>query len=135
MMYIGVDFDGTIVDHNRHGMLGTPVPGAIKWMKKWLELDARLILFTMRADNSEYFNRPVLTEAVDYLNNNGISLFGVNTNPTQSEWTSSPKVWAHVYIDDIAFGCPLIHPEGFVTACVDWSIVGPSVVEMLKRNI
>ena len=34
--------------------------------------------------------------------------FGVNENPTQHEWTSSPKVYGHIYIDDAALGAPLV---------------------------
>ena len=34
-------------------------------------------------------------------------LFGVNQNPTQQEWTQSPKAYAQVYIDDAALGAPL----------------------------
>ena len=50
--------------------------------------------------------------------------FGVNENPTQHTWTESPKPYAHMYIDDAAFGCPLIFndeisPRGYV----NWQIV------------
>jgi len=59
MMYIGVDVDGTIVDHNNNGTLGTPVPEAIRWMKEWIKLEAKLILFTLRVDFGKEFGRPV----------------------------------------------------------------------------
>ena len=38
---ICVDFDGTIVDH-AYPHVGVSNPGAIEWMKKWIELDAKL---------------------------------------------------------------------------------------------
>jgi predicted HAD superfamily phosphohydrolase YqeG len=120
-MFICVDFDGTIVDH-QYPEIGQPVPNALKWLKTFNEQGANIILFTMRSDEKK--KRPVLTEAVDYLKANGIKLFAVNENPTQASWTNSPKAYGHFYIDDSAVGCPLIHPEGFSRPCVDWEKIG-----------
>jgi hypothetical protein len=128
-MYIWVDFDGTIVDH-RFPEIGPPVPGALEWMSKFQSAGARLILFTMRSDGGRSGN--VLTAAVGYLQENGIELYGINKNPTQVHWTNSPKAYGQLYIDDAAFGCPLIQPEGFQRPCVDWETVGPVVMEMLE---
>ena len=126
-MFICVDFDGTIVDH-RYPEIGQPVPGAVKWLKLLHRQGARLILFTMRSDGGVAGN--ALTDALDYLRSEGVELFAVNENPGQQEWTSSPKVYADVYIDDSAFGCPLIRPTGFARPCVDWNEVGPAVEHM-----
>lgn len=123
-MFVCVDFDGTIVDH-RFPDMGEPVPGAIKWLKRLNSYGVKIILFTMRSD-SEMF-KTALTEAVEYLERNGVILFAVNKNPNQLSWTTSPKAYAHLYIDDSAFGCPLIHPKGFSRPCVDWNKVGPKV--------
>ncbi len=125
-MYIGLDFDGTVVDH-RYPEIGEPVPGAIKWLKRFQRSGARIILFTMRSNSRD---TGYLTEAVLYLEKNGIRLFGVNRNPDQDEWTTSPKAYAHIYIDDSGFGCPLVQPKGFARPCVDWKIVGPQVEHM-----
>jgi len=127
-MYICIDFDGTIVDH-RFPDIGPPVPKALEWMYKFQDAGAKLILFTMRSDGSS--SGDALARAVHYLEENGISLYGVNHNPSQVHWTSSPKAYGQIYIDDAAFGCPLIHPEGFQRPCVDWDIVGPGVMEKL----
>jgi len=129
-MYICVDFDGTIVDH-RFPEIGPPVPGALEWMARFQSAGARLILFTMRSDGSR--SGSVLTDAVNYLQSKGIQLYGINQNPTQVHWTSSPKAYGQLYIDDSAFGCPLIQPEGFQRPCVDWAIVGPGVMKMLEE--
>ena len=44
--------------------------------------------------------------------------------PTGIElWTTSPKAFAHVYIDDAAYGCPLLHPPGFHRPCVNWAAI------------
>ena len=125
-MYIGLDFDGTVVDH-RYPEIGEPVPGAIKCLKRFQRSGARIILFTMRSNSCD---TGYLTEAVRYLEKNGIRLFGVNRNPDQDEWTTSPKAYAHIYIDDSGFGCPLVQPKGFARPCVDWKIVGPQVEHM-----
>jgi len=126
-MYICLDFDGTVVDH-RYPEIGPPVPHAIPWLKKLLRCNAKLILFTMRSDSEK--NGPLLSEAVDYLPGNGITLYGVNRNPEQDRWTSSPKAYGEVYVDDAAFGCPLVQPKGFARPCVDWKKVGPQLEHM-----
>ena len=127
-MYICIDFDGTIVDH-RFPEIGPPVPGALEWLGKFQAAGGRLILFTMRSDGGS--NGSVLTDAVNYLQGNGIQLYGINQNPTQVHWTNSPKAYGQVYIDDSAFGCPLKQPDDFQRPCVDWDVVGPGVMKML----
>jgi len=92
-MYIAVDFDGTIVDH-AYPNIGKPVPGAIKWLKRYQELGAKLILFTVRSNDDTL---RYLDDAVEYLKNNGIELFGANVNPDQIHFSSSPKVFADLY--------------------------------------
>lgn len=126
-MYICVDFDGTIVDH-RYPDIGGPVPGAIEWLKRLQQCGGRLILYTMRADDQ---GRQLLSEAVHYLYNEGVYLYGINRNPDQDSWTSSPKAYGELYIDDAAFGCPLIFPRNFARPCVDWKKVGPAVENIL----
>jgi hypothetical protein len=123
-MYICVDFDGTVVDH-RYPDIGRPAPEAIEHLKDWVAKGAKIILFTMRSGEE-------LAEAAQYLKKAGVELFGVNRNPTQDKWTESPKAYGQLYVDDAAFGCPLIQPIGFARPCVDWSIVGPQVAERLK---
>jgi hypothetical protein len=61
-------------------------------------------------------------------------LFGINENPTQKSWTASPKVYAHIYIDDAALGCPLT-TDSFVTKpYVDWSEVEKQLIKMELIN-
>lgn len=126
-MYLCIDFDGTIVDH-RYPDIGEPVPGAIQWLKRLHKCGGRIILFTMRSDEP---GRMLLTDAVDYLRREGVELYGINRNPDQDTWTSSPKAYGELYIDDAAFGCPLIFPRKFARPCVDWKKVGPQVEHML----
>ena len=102
-------------------------------MTKFQKAGAKLILFTMRSDGGK--NSDALNQAVTYLKENGIHLYGVNKNPTQVLWTSSPKAYGQIYIDDAAFGCPLIQPDGFQRPCVDWEIVGPGVMEKLTKQV
>ena len=59
----------------------------------------KIILWTMRSGDT-------LQAAVDYLTAAGIELYGINMNPDQ-HWSTSPKAYCHVYIDDAALGCPL----------------------------
>lgn len=100
-MIIGLDFDGTVVTHD-YPNIGKPIDNCLQTLKRCVNSGARICLNTMRSGDT-------LKEAVDYLIDNGIPLFGINCNPEQSEWTNSPKVYAHTYIDDAALGCPLTY--------------------------
>ena len=127
-MRIAVDFDGTIAVRQAHTGSLVPVPGAFEWMRKWQEAGAKLILWTMRSGSGGKFP---LDDAVEFCRENGIEFYGVNQGPGDREWTKSPKVFAQVYVDDAAFGCPLIHFGGH--SCVDWSVVGPTIIGKLKQ--
>lgn len=111
--FIGVDFDGTCVDH-KYPLIGDPVDEAIEVIHELMEAGHKIILYTMRSGER-------LVQAVEYLEESGVVLFAVNNNPTQIAWTASPKIYCHVYIDDAALGCPLDEPktpQGRPT--VDW---------------
>lgn len=128
---IAVDFDGTITLHE-FPKIGPACPGVFKWLKEFQRLGARLILWTMRSDGPDE-DRRVLSEAVAFCKENGVEFWGVNSNPQQHSWTCSSKQYAHLYIDDAAFGCPLVKPEeSYRRPYVDWDVVGPAVVEYIK---
>jgi hypothetical protein len=113
-MIIAIDFDGTCVTHE-FPKVGNNI-NAAPVLKKLVENGHQLILFTMRSDiinptgeDSELHleSGNYLTDAVNWFKENGIPLFGIQTNPTQHTWTTSPKAYAHLYIDDAALVCPL----------------------------
>ena len=97
-MYIAIDFDGTCVTHD-YPRIGKDI-GAIEVLKRLIKSGHKLILNTMRSGKE-------LQDAIDWFKENGIELYGANKNPSQKSWTNSPKVYAHMYIDDAALGCPL----------------------------
>ena len=97
-MYIAIDFDGTCVTHD-YPRIGKDI-NAVNVLKKLVANGHKLILNTMRSGNE-------LKEAINWFKENDIELYGANENPTQKRWTNSPKVYAHLYIDDAALGCPL----------------------------
>ena len=114
-MDICIDFDGTCVAHE-YPNIGKDI-GAVPVLKELVENGHRLILFTMRSDRKKkkkvdgqevMVEENVLTEAVQWFADNNIPLYGVQKNPTQRFWTSSPKAYGHLYIDDAALGCPLV---------------------------
>lgn len=122
-LFICVDFDGTIVKH-KYPEIGERVLHAFRVIGNLMQKGHKIILHTMRGDKE-------LKEAVKFIKGHGIKLFGINENPTQSEWTTSKKVHGHIYIDDAALGCPLAHDnEGNVF--VDWLKVE---LEFKKRGI
>jgi hypothetical protein len=130
-MYIGIDFDGTCVTHE-FPRIGKDI-GAVPVLKKLVAGGDKLILFTMRSDRRELKNehfeviRPAenyLSEAVEWFKTNGIELYGIQINPTQKEWTDSPKAYCNIYIDDASLGCPLKYNEELSSRpFVDWKEV------------
>jgi len=114
-MTIGIDFDGTCVTHE-FPLIGKDI-GAVPVLKKLVANGHQLILNTMRSDNDK---TSYLTDAVNWFKENDIPLYGINRNPRQG-WTSSPKVWADIYIDDAGLGIPLIVDLGKLY--VDWKTV------------
>jgi hypothetical protein len=115
-MKIGVDFDGTCVTHE-YPQVGRDI-GAVPVLKRLVAEGHLLILNTMRCGKE-------LQDAVDWFKENDIPLYGINEDPEQKEWTQSPKVYANLYIDDAALGCPLIVPKsaGDIRPFVDWEEV------------
>ncbi len=98
-MIIAIDFDGTCVTH-KYPIVGKEI-GAVPVIKALVDRGDKIILFTMRSGKC-------LEDAVNWFKGNNIPLFGINQNPEQHTWTSSPKPYAHIYIDDAALGVPLI---------------------------
>lgn len=111
-MYFAIDFDGTCVYHEYPGV-GNDVPFCVDTLKSLVQLGHLLILNTMRSGKE-------LDDAVQWFKSHNIPLYGINNNPTQKQWTSSPKVYANYYIDDAAVGCPLIYDSNVSRPYVDW---------------
>jgi hypothetical protein len=103
--YICVDFDGTLVTHD-YPEVGKELPGAVETCQALIADGHQLILWTMRSGKE-------LQDAVQWCFERGITLVGVNKNPTQESWTASPKAYASIYIDDLSLGCPLLFDKFF----------------------
>lgn len=116
---ICIDFDGTCVSHE-YPEIGKDI-GAIPVLKKLVANGHKLILFTMRSGKE-------LDEAAKWFEKNEITLYGVNENPTQKKWTSSPKAYGQIYIDDAALGCPLIYVKNS-RPYVNWGAVENFLIE------
>lgn len=96
-MVIAIDFDGTCVTH-AFPNVGKEI-GAADVIKALVNKGHKIILFTMR--DLEY-----LTPAIAWFEKNDIPLYGINDNPG-AKWSTSRKVYADMYIDDMALGIPL----------------------------
>lgn len=114
-MTINIDFDGTCVTHE-FPKVGKDI-GAVPVLKKLVEAGHKLILFTMRSNRPEAketgdptimdVTGMFLDDAENWFKENNIPLYGINENPTQKNWTTSPKSYAELMIDDSTLGCPL----------------------------
>ena len=112
---IAVDFDGTCVEHE-YPAIGMEVEGAVDVLRALNKRGHRIILNTMRSGEK-------LDAAVKWFRDRKVELWAVNRNPEQEEWTSSPKVYADLYIDDSALGCPIMFIDGLRKPVVKWSKV------------
>ena len=118
---IGLDFDGTVCK-NEFPEIGEPVPHALDVLRELVTARHRIVLWTVRS------GRP-LDLAVDYLRTEGIEPWGINRNPTQPEFSDSPKAHCHVFIDDRNVCMPLkrdSHPDPWV----DWLGVRHGLVDL-----
>lgn len=114
-MLIAIDFDGTCVTH-AFPEIGKDI-GAAPVLRELVGKGHKLILWTMRSNNGhlplvktdgiEMVNGDFLAQAEQWFKENNIELYAVNCNPEQKGWTTSPKCYAELYIDDAALGCPL----------------------------
>jgi hypothetical protein len=111
-MIIAVDFDGTCCTHE-YPKIGRYI-GAEPVLKALVDAGHQLILYTMRSGYK-------LEDAVNWFKQRDIPLLGANENPEQKAWTQSPKVYAHVYIDDAALGIPLCDGLKGERPFVDWA--------------
>jgi hypothetical protein len=104
-----IDFDGTCVVH-KYPELGEDI-GASPVLRELVSAGHQLILWTMRCDRDKDDHAPYghdgLTQAVKWFEDRNIPLYGINTNPTQASWTSSPKSYGTLCIDDINLGARL----------------------------
>ena len=116
-MVIAVDFDGTCVT-DEFPKVGKEI-GAAPVLKALTENGHLIVLNTMRGHYPKVEGKDVLADAIKWFEDHHIPLFGVNENPEQARWTSSPKVYAHLYIDDCALGIPLAQ-KGGRKPFVDW---------------
>ena len=131
-MIVALDFDGTLVSHE-YPSIGQDI-GAVPVLQALVANGHQLILWTMRDHHKHVCfgsidyspeivatERDCLSEAINWFVVHNIPLWGVNQNPDQN-WSSSPKAYAHIYIDDAALGVPLIRFKHRVTdkPFVDW---------------
>ena len=119
MAKIALDFDGTVCKF-QYPSIGKDI-GAVPVLKELISNGHQLVLNTMRSGQE-------LEDAVEWFKDNEIPLYGINSTPGQSTWTSSPKVYAHLYIDDAALGIPLVR-NGRERPYVNWSEVREMLIE------
>jgi hypothetical protein len=135
-MIIAVDFDGTCVVNSFPKISDNPmddVPYAAIVLRKLVSEGHKIILFTCRCDpptfvpaNTSGCGLPIeqgqyLTDAINWFTKNKIQLWGINYNPTQTYKFASCKPFADLYIDDKAFGAPLINVNG--KPAINWKKV------------
>lgn len=119
-MDIVIDFDGTCVTHD-FPKIGKDI-GAVPVLLDLVKNGHRLILFTMRSnldsvtsDDETIIAEPgnYLMQALTWFKHHNIPLWGIQRNPNQDTWTTSPKAYGQLYIDDAGIGCPLISDPSF----------------------
>lgn len=141
-MDIVLDFDGTVVTHD-FPKIGKDI-GAVPVLKELVNAGHNLILFTMRSDvkNPKSVDPFIvcksgkyLTDAVKWFEKNEIPLYGIQSNPSQHSWTSSPKAYGQLIIDDAALGIPLTLDKRLSDRLfVDWVEVRKMLRPLLEKH-
>lgn len=108
-MIIAIDFDGTCVVHD-YPRIGESI-GAEPVLRELVADGHKLILWTVRSGDG-------LAAAMQWFLDHGIILWGINKNPDQRRWSTSPKAHAHLFIDDKGLGISLLEDGS-----VDWVAV------------
>ncbi len=120
--YVALNFDGTCVEHN-YPKVGMDI-GADPWLRAAVALGAKLILYTSRCGDE-------MGEAMDWFEDHKVEVWDVNHNPDQIRFTSSKKLYAHIYVDSEALGAPMLPKTERKRPHMNWEIAGP----MLLRRI
>jgi len=120
--YVAINFDGACVEAN-FPRVGMDI-GADPWLRAAVALGAKLILDTSRDGDT-------LEAALDWFKDHKVKLWDVNKNPDQFKFTSSPKLYAHIYVYAEALGAPMVPRTREKRAHINWDLAGP----MLLRRI
>lgn len=129
-MIIAVDFDGTIVEH-RYPEIGKEIPFAVASIKKLIEENHRLILWSVREGE-------LLDEAVEWCRKKGIVFYAVNKDipdEEEGEKNFSRKIKADLFIDDRNVGglpdwgmiYDMIHNKKTFEECIEDRLDNPEV--------
>lgn len=114
-MIIAIDFDGVCVS-NEYPQVGLDI-GAVPVLLDLVAKGHKLVLLTNRDGQG-------LTDAENWFRAYGVPLYAINRNPLQWKFSKSPKVYADMYIDDRALGCPLKKDKSISRKpFVDWEKV------------
>lgn len=128
-MKIAIDFDGTCVSA-KFPYVGDDI-GAVPVLKALVDAGHQLILYTMRSDKQQSPTgfRTVLGDALYWFETHNITLWAVNKDKGQEEWTDSPKCYADICIDDRNIGTPLRYSL-YEKPYVDWDKMQQILCEM-----
>jgi hypothetical protein len=98
-MIIAIDFDGTIVEH-RYPEIG-PLRHMAKAVINELHRCGHTIIIWTCRDNGD-----TIGAMRSFLEANEIPFYTVNANAPGLGFAPRPKIYADIYIDDRALGCP-----------------------------
>lgn len=133
-LYIAIDFDGTLTRHEtkegarpKYPEIGIENDGAVYWLKHLIALpNVHATLLTMREDDP-------LKLAIDWCLQRELRFDWINESfPAHFTHPVGRKIYYDILVDDLAFGCPLIHFRGRRRPCVDWERVGPALLKSAK---
>lgn len=128
---IAVDFDSTLCITDGYPNILRPNGDCFYILRKWQDMGCKILLHTMRHGKH-------LEEARVWCANCKFFFDGVNHNPENEERDPeyNEKMYAMFYIDDKAFGTPLIHDRyEKVKDHVDWEEIDKMYTPFLEELI
>ena len=103
---IGIDFDGTCVEH-KYPEIGRDMPGVALALRSLALREHRLILWTCREDTLGDSSAQYLSDAVEWFKEREIPLAGINEVPSEFDFRGEiggRKPVFDMVIDDTNFG-------------------------------
>ncbi len=124
-MVIGIDFNGVLCTH-KWPLIGDDI-GAFPWLHQAKKImPIRWVLHTG-------IDGEALANAIAWCNERELNFWGININHKQSAWTTTPKLYAHLFIDDLGLGAPIIHYSDGRRPHIDWAKAGPMLLDRINE--
>jgi hypothetical protein len=100
---VGLDFDGVVAKHAGPGkfpLVGEEIAGAVETVNRLADMGHKIHINTVR-------DKEAFENAKRWCIDKKLKIYSYQVNPAQKRFSNSPKMYAHIYIDDASLGAPV----------------------------